>query len=153
MVLPLFGGLLVKGSTANAEMRSISGGPAPVRWASGQGSVASSQHFSGMHFSTALSQFSFLTSRSWLSTFSLPCDIARAWRKPLVGFAEVKSILTTLIPHEKMTSIFHDLHVKFLKVWNSWWSYALPTLSPASIGIPGRSGTLTNPQVPSSLPT
>lgn len=72
--------------------------------------------------------------------------IARAWRKPLVVFAEVKSILTILMLHEKMTSVLHDSHAKFLKVWNPWWSYALPILPPTSLGIPNRSDIPPNPQ-------
>lgn len=44
--------------------------------------------------------------------------VAMVWRKPSVGFAEMKSILTTLMLHEKMTSILHNSNSKFFKVWN-----------------------------------
>lgn len=61
--------------------------------------------------------------------------IARAWKKPSVSFAEVKNSLTTLMIHEKMSSILHDSHAKFLKVWAPWWSYTLPNLNPTSLGL------------------
>lgn len=41
--------------------------------------------------------------------------LARAWKKPSVSFAMVKSIFTDLIINEKITSILHDTHSKFQK--------------------------------------
>lgn len=59
--------------------------------------------------------------------------IARAWKKMAVSFAEVKSALTTLVIHEKMSMI---LMLNFLKVWTPCWSYTLPNLLPTSLGLP-----------------
>lgn len=65
------------------------------------------------------------------------CAIARAWKKNTVLFAEVKSIPMTMVVNEKLTSILHDSHPKFLKVRAPWWSYTITTLHPTSFGIPG----------------
>lgn len=54
--------------------------------------------------------------------------IARAWKKPSVSIAVVRSIMSNLMINEKMLSILHDSHTIFLKIWSPWWSYALPTI-------------------------
>lgn len=76
--------------------------------------------------------------------------IARAWKKPSIRFAEVKSIPTTLMIHEKVTSILQDSHSKFIKVWAPWWFYALWTLHLTSMGSTGQHSVLSNLQEPLS---
>lgn len=54
--------------------------------------------------------------------------IAKAWKKPSASFQEVKEHITMMMIIDKMFSILNDSQPKFLKIWELWLQYALPSV-------------------------